>query len=402
MVLQYWELTYSVGDLTATALILEETIVTTTMYFGLLLLAQSRKQLGQVITAMREDIADDAIFENDEEKYLYFSYNIISQRIGKSVAFLSTFVSILLYLNPAIQLLSSFIQGNFSNPYELPYRSYVMFDYRNPELYTLVYILQFPIMYVPIYHGGEVGMIVNMVLHLCAKLSVLSHRIRNIQPRHFNDDIKKVVIEHLKLTKYVHTCSHKIFVFFSILFTATAGNCMLDIRRRSKRNNGNAVDIISLVMWQCESSIRVYIAKVLYRLSDTLNDSFHLILLLELVGRSLRMGITLYAVMIKISTEPMLAYNFLGHTALVVSYLFLYSYIGEQVMYESQKVGDAFYNINWPEVNCNDRKALLTCIVNGQKTMYITAGKFYVFSLFGFTGIMKTSMAGFSMLRAGL
>ncbi|XP_043264916.1 uncharacterized protein LOC122404758 [Colletes gigas] len=293
MVLQYWELTYSVGDLTATALILEETIVTTTMYFGFLLLAQSRKQLEQVITVMKEDIASDATFENDEEKYLYFSYNIISQRIGKCVAFLATFVSILLYLNPAIQLLSSFVRGNFSNPYELPYRSYVMFDYRNPELYTLVYILQFPIIYVPVYHGGEVGMIVNMVLHLCAKLSVLSHRIRNIQPKHFNDDIKKVVIEHLKLTKYVYGCSRKILVFFSILFTATVGH-------------------------------------------------------------------------------------------------------------KSQKVGDAFYNINWPEVNCNDRKALLTCIVNGQKTMHITAGRFYVFSLFGFTGIMKTSMAGFSMLRAGL
>ncbi|XP_076231331.1 uncharacterized protein LOC143177341 [Calliopsis andreniformis] len=68
----------------------------------------------------------------------------------------------------------------------------------------------------------------------------------------------------------------------------------------------------------------------------------------------------------------------------------------------SNEVGDAFYDVNWPTVKSNDRKALLICMINGQKTMYIAAGRFYVLSLFGFSSIVKTSMACLSMLRANI
>ncbi|XP_076181190.1 odorant receptor 9a-like [Ptiloglossa arizonensis] len=104
----------------------------------------------------------------------------------------------------------------------------------------------------------------------------------------------------------------------------------------------------------------------------------------------------------KMSSEPLVAYNFLIYATDVVAFIYLYSYIGEQLMYESRKIGDAFYDINWPEVAGSDRKALLMCIMNGQRTMSITAGRFYTFSLFGFSGIMKTSMGGLSMLRANM
>ncbi|XP_076181188.1 odorant receptor 82a-like [Ptiloglossa arizonensis] len=131
-----------------------------------------------------------------------------------------------------------------------------------------------------------------------------------------------------------------------------------------------------------------------------------MILLIELLSCGFRLGIAFYVVLIndtfKLSTEPLVAYNFLVYATDVGSFIYLYSYIGEQLMYESQKIGDAFYDINWPEAANSDRKALLMCIMNGQKTMFITAGKFFTFSLFGFSGVIKTSMGGLSMLRASM
>lgn len=47
-------------------------------------------------------------------------------------------------------------------------------------------------------------MLVNVMLHLCAKLSILAYRIRNIQlkpAKQFNDDIKRMVNMQLELTK---------------------------------------------------------------------------------------------------------------------------------------------------------------------------------------------------------
>ncbi|XP_053994033.1 uncharacterized protein LOC128884584 [Hylaeus volcanicus] len=178
------------------------------------------------------------------------------------------------------------------------------------------------------------------VLHLCAKLSILSYRIRNIQPKpseRFKDNIRRAVIMHLELTN-----------------------------------------------------------KSLCRLSKTLNDSYHTILLTELIISGFRVGLVLYVVLIKLSSEPAMAYNFLFLATVLTVYLYLYSYIGEQLIYESQRVGDAFYDINWPEVTSRDRKILLICITNGQQAMYVTAGKFYIFSLSGFTGV--STIAPFYLL----
>ncbi|XP_076634704.1 odorant receptor 43a-like [Colletes latitarsis] len=287
-----------------------ESLLMTSTYLGLLVAAKRSNELKNVIINMRKEIADQNLSENIEEKRLYFSYNNISWN-------------------------SSTI------PYHLPFRAHIIFDYNSPQLYTLVYVYQFPLMYVPVFHVAEVGLIVNLTLHLCAKLSILVYRIRNIQidsTKSFKDGIKETVIMHLKLKEY----------------------------------------------------------------SETLNNNFNMILLIELMSCGIRLGLSLYLVLIKLDVDKIATMNFIIHTFVVGAFLYLYSYVGEQLVYESQQLGDAFYNVRWIEVDSNERKALLMCMMNGQKTMYITAGKFYTFSLFGFTEIVKSSMACFSMLRAGM
>ncbi|XP_054004795.1 uncharacterized protein LOC128890381 [Hylaeus anthracinus] len=338
LIMEYWDFVDCMGNLEMAVMNVLETFVTTTMYMELFLIARCRKQLNGVVVGMRRDIADETCFENEEEKRLYFNYNILSRRINKYSALLTILNIVVMYVRPVLHLATSFHRDNSTITYQLPFRVHLIFDYNTPRLYALMYLYQLPVTYIPMYHIAEIGLIVNTVLHLCAKLSILSYRIRNIQPKpseRFKDNIRRAVVMHLELT----------------------------------------------------------------RLSKTLNDSFRAILLIELISRGFRLGLVLYVVLIKFSTDPAMAYNFLLQAAILIAFLYLYSYIGEQLIYESQRVGDAFYYISWPEVTSPDKKILLICLTNGQRKMYIMAGKFYTFSLFGFTGIMNTSLASFSMLR---
>ncbi|XP_043264923.1 uncharacterized protein LOC122404765 [Colletes gigas] len=303
LIFGYWDLYDCRGDVDLIVINILETMVATSSYLGLLLIATHRKELGEVIVTMKREIAGEKLFENSDEKLLYSAYNTICYRFGKYTAMASFFIIATMYPRPLIDLLTSSNRGNDTVLFQLPFRAHVMFNYQKPPLYALLYLYQLPVTYIPMFHVAEVSFIVNVMLHLCAKISILAYRIRNIPmnpPKSFKDGIKRSVTAHLELL----------------------------------------------------------------RMSRTLNDCFHLVLLLELMSCGFRLGLALYVALI------------------------------------SKKLGNAFYDIDWPEMASNERKAVLMCMMNGQKAMHITAGKFYVFSLLGFTEIVKTSMASLSMLRA--
>ncbi|XP_053989879.1 odorant receptor 4-like [Hylaeus volcanicus] len=338
MFMEYWDLIDVLHDLDGIVANILRTMVNTAICIGLIQISKHRKQLEELIVAVRRDITDGASFENDEEKQLYLNYNTISYNFGKCTTIIATGITVLLWSQPLIEHLASSNKDNNTASYELPLQVHVFFDYHTVELYTLLYAFQMPSMYIPMYHVAEVSFIVNMVLHLCGKLSILSYRIRNIDVRSsesFQVDLKRMVAMHLELIK----------------------------------------------------------------LSKTLNDCFDIILLIELMSCGSRLGLALYIVLIKIA-DPLIVANFLLYSINVGAFLYIFSYVGEQVMYESRMIGEAFYSINWHRVASNDRKSLLICITNGQRIMYVTAGTFYIFSRSGFTEIVKTSMACLSLLQA--
>ncbi|XP_076227581.1 uncharacterized protein LOC116429751 isoform X2 [Nomia melanderi] len=111
-------------------------------------------------------------------------------------------------------------------------------------------------------------------------------------------------------------------------------------------------------------------------------------------------GATTFEADDNLRTDSVAAINFTMYAVNLAALLYLYSYVGEQFVYESEDLAAALYDTEWPEVMNKDRRTLLTCLVNGQRTEYLTAGKFYKFSLFGFTDMMKFSMGFISMLQA--
>ncbi|XP_076659045.1 odorant receptor 43a-like isoform X2 [Halictus rubicundus] len=343
MTMQLWDLYDTLHDFQALLVNATELSLTMSMLFSLVLI-RTNKKLIVVVENIQRDIQDTMFFKNDEEKRLYRKYNIISVYFGKYVSVFAFIIAYMMYVRPLIGLLihPRTDDENNTRPFVLPFRSHVFFDYHyNAKMYTLIYIYQFPIAFLAMYHAAEASLIVTSTLHVCARLSVLARRIRMFlteSPAHFQKRMRTIVIEHLELTE----------------------------------------------------------------MSGFLNDCFQHLLVIEYLNCSFRLGISMYVVLITLGKDMVASVNFILYTIIVAAWLYLYSYIGEQLTYESQNIGDAFYDIDWTEIANRDRKSLVICVMNGQRAQYLMAGKFYRYTLFGFSDIVKTSVAFFSVLRTSV
>ncbi|XP_078042857.1 putative odorant receptor 85d isoform X2 [Augochlora pura] len=339
-VLQLWDLYDVLHDFEGLIENVSVLPLTLTIPFALVLI-RTNKKLSVVIKKIRSDIKGAILFENDEEKRLYQKYNNISFYFGKYVSIFTFVNTYMMYIRPLIGLVIYTLadHGNNTRPYELPFPVHMFLDYHyDPKIYTIIYIYQFPAGFVGMYHAAEASLIVTSTLHICGKLSMLACRIRmslTKSPMHFRQRMKTMVLEHLELMK----------------------------------------------------------------LTDFLNDCFCHILLLEYLNCSFRLGVTMYVVLITFGRDMVAAINFILYSIIVAAWLYLYSYIGEQLVQESQEVGDAFYDTVWTDIENHDKRSLVMCLRNGQRPQYLMAGKFYRFTLFGFSDIVKTSMALLSVLR---
>ncbi|XP_076384234.1 uncharacterized protein LOC143262227 [Megalopta genalis] len=300
------------------------------------------KKIKLIIDQTRKEIKEEKIYESVEEKRLYHRYNNISYKFSKYATIVHVAMLMLMFLRPLIHILVHSHKGhdNATEPYELPFTLHVFVDYKyNARIYFTIYALAFGVPYSGVFHIAEVCFIVTLVLHLCGRFSILSSRIKNLPTNSSNlyrNNIKTLVQEHLHLRM----------------------------------------------------------------LSRRVNESIDMILLCEYVSCTVRLALCMYITLIAIRINPIICINFLLFSVDLLIYLYVYSYIGEQLANESQNVCDALYSIDWPEVIDKGGKSLLICMINGQKAEYVTAGKFYKFTLFGFMDIVKFTMALVSMLQA--
>ncbi|XP_076384264.1 uncharacterized protein LOC143262237 [Megalopta genalis] len=302
------------------------------------------KKIKLVIDQTRKEIEEEKIYESVEEKRLYHRYNNISYKFSKYASIVHVSVIMLMFFRPLIHIWAHSHKGhdNATEPYELPFPLHVFVDYKyNARIYFLIYALTFGITYLGVFHIAQVSFIVTLVLHLCGRFSILSSRIKNLPTNSsdlYRNNIKAVVQEHLHLRM----------------------------------------------------------------LSRRVNESIDMILLCEYISCTVRLALCMYIALIAIRINPIICINFLLFSVDLFTYLYVYSYIGEQLANESQNVCSALYSIDWPEVIDKGGRSLLICMINGQKAEYMTAGKFYKFTLFGFMDIVKFIMGLVSMLQATL
>ncbi|XP_076227573.1 uncharacterized protein LOC143174985 isoform X2 [Nomia melanderi] len=369
IVLCVWDAVYIVGNLPVLVVNMLEWTLFLTMTVSMVLVFFN-KNLKLLVDGIKEEISDRKFCRNVDERRLYHRYYNIYHKFCKYGVLSQLVVAALVFFLPLMELLGHVLSGNrhrlefesdlifcdedkvqsikyersvgsnSTHPYKLAVSAHILLDYQyNTGLYCLLYLYQFPLLYVIVFHIAEVSIIITMTLHLCGKLSMLSYRIRNIPTKPsdlFQKNMKGIVKQHLGLIK----------------------------------------------------------------LSQILNDSFYLLLLVDYMGCTFRLSLSMYVALTTLPTDPMAVAAFCMYAADMINFLFLYSYVGEQLVFESQKVGESLCAIEWANVTNKDRKTLLMCMMNGQQTMYLTAGKFYKFSLFGFTNIVKFSVGFLSMLQA--
>ncbi|XP_012146759.2 odorant receptor 82a-like [Megachile rotundata] len=297
----------------------------TTTYLMLFLFRFS-KMIKHVIATMKRELAEDD-FRNNEEKQLYLTYNIISDNFGRYAVRTTAVIVVMWYSTPMLKLLKG--TGNGTGMYRLPFRIHSFFDYEdNFKYYMLLYAYELPIMCIGIFHITSISLLLSLVLHVCGKFSILSYRIQNIvedSENGYQSKVKELVERHVEL-----------------IMTANA-----------------------------------------------LNSALQLILALELLQTSVRMAVLMYTILLLPSDDLVDIFTYGLYVMIVTLMLYLYSYIGEQLQYESTKVNDAYYDANWLKLSTRDQKLLLYCMCNGRRTLSLTAGKFYSFSLFGFIKVSK-------------
>ncbi|XP_070519980.1 odorant receptor 47a-like [Cardiocondyla obscurior] len=135
-------------------------------------------------------------------------------------------------------------------------------------------------------------------------------------------------------------------------------------------------------------------------MSRSLNQIFKLVLLDELIGNILVLAISMFYALVNIDAGQLavsFVFGFFGSIALVM--LYGYCFVGDQLMQQCINVQQAYYQCKWHDFPNSCKKSLLICMLRAQVTLRLTGGGFYIFSLYGFTEIMKTCLAYISMLR---
>ncbi|XP_044586757.1 odorant receptor 13a-like [Cotesia glomerata] len=341
LIMEYGELLAVFGDLEAMVLSVLESVMQSMVYTKLFVFRYS-VMLRNLILTIKEDF-EDTYYEDWVEKKIYLEYNALAKLFYKISMPYITVAATLYYLRPFLTyyVIMPLITDTSNLTFlVLPFRLKLFFPIETTQSYFIMYGYLSPMVYLLICHNAWICLLITMVLHICGQLAVLNYRIRRIPP-----DIDE----------------HKIQVVFGRLV------------RRHMRS-----------IWMAKK----------------LDDTFHFVLLIDLVGTTLLLGLMCYIVIIGSSmSESSFGYVYIICAIATVFLLYGYCIVGECLINESKKINEAYYECLWYKSSQKFRKSLLICLTETQEPLRITAGKFFTFSLSGFTDVLKTAMSYLSMLR---
>ncbi|XP_078048645.1 odorant receptor 82a [Augochlora pura] len=292
-----------------------------------------------LLAVVKRDVAY-GLYRSQEERQTVVWYNVAATMFSTSSALSLFFVPTLFYAKPIVScLLSNY--DNCTLPYELPMRVNPVYEVTEMYTYALFCICLVPAsMLLTIGATGSDSLLVTLNFYICSQLSILSRRVRNIDndpQKHFSK-MRPLVERHTELLGLAATLAE---TFSSLMFVQTVGL------------------IFSLCI-------------VIYQLLMTSESS----------GGDVN------------------TIHFIIYSCAVVLLAFCYCFLGECLIAESTDIQDSCYFTNWYDLPNEYARSLIFCIARAQKPSYLTAGKFYVFSLETFGVIMKASMAYLSVLRS--
>ncbi|XP_014598467.1 PREDICTED: odorant receptor 13a-like [Polistes canadensis] len=158
------------------------------------------------------------------------------------------------------------------------------------------------------------------------------------------------------------------------------------------------------------NEIKLKIAKIvkkhnsLNRFTETIEQKFNVMLLLQMLGCSLQLCVTSFQILMALERKNGVI---LAQTTFLSAYLiyillqiYLYCYIGEKLISESIGIFDAAYECKWYTLPPSEVKSLMIIMIRAKVPLRITAGKFCSFKYQLFCNILRTSMSYLSLLHA--
>ncbi|XP_017794550.1 PREDICTED: odorant receptor 82a-like [Habropoda laboriosa] len=291
-----------------------------------------------LLEAVRKDVKQ-GLYRSQEERRTVVWYSVAATLFSTSSAMSLFFVPTLFYTKPIVGcLLSKF--SNCTLPYELPMKVNHLYEVTEVRTYALFCVYFVPTsMLLTIGATGADSLLVTLTFHLCSQFSILSSRVKNIdvEPQKYFPQMKALVERHTELL----------------------------------------------------------------RLAGILAETFSTLMFIQTLGLIFSLCIVVFQLLtMSESGEDMNTIHFIIYSCAVILLAFCYCFLGECLINESSEMQQACYFSNWYDLPDKYTRSLIFCIARSQKPSYLTAGKFYVFSLETFGIIVKASMAYLSVLKS--
>ncbi|XP_071555712.1 odorant receptor 13a-like [Temnothorax nylanderi] len=143
----------------------------------------------------------------------------------------------------------------------------------------------------------------------------------------------------------------------------------------------------------------------LNRFAETIEDSFNMMLLMQMLGCSMQICFQCLQAFMSIMGEMdkvfIFKFVFLScYVVYVLVQLYLYCYIGEKLLIESTKIAYAAYDCSWYNLSAREARLLTIIMCRARSPLYITAGRFCSFNRELYSEVLKKSVAYMSCIYA--
>ncbi|XP_057321863.1 odorant receptor 13a-like [Microplitis mediator] len=324
------------GDLQLMTTNLIGSLVQTIMMIRLIFVKFSKK-VRNIIIEIQDDVCEKN-YKNPDDKKIYVQYSSLAIKFYKVTMGFGTGAGLSFFILPLQNCILSWL---LHKPVflELPYRV-KLFNSNETSFKEsiLLYIFEAPLPVTALCFFASVNMQFIIITNICARIAILTSRIKKVRGEvEPVSAIKHIVLKHLELIRL----TKKVDEIWTPVF---------------------CVEIIVLIP---------LLALVM----------FSAILALE-------------------ANETIAFMTLFTYVGAVLSCLFANCLMGELLLTEREQLLEAFYLCNWYKMSTECKRSWLICMVNcANIPMRMTAGKIYIFSFNGFTGILKSSMGYVSLLR---
>nr|AQN78425.1 olfactory receptor 23 [Meteorus pulchricornis] len=138
----------------------------------------------------------------------------------------------------------------------------------------------------------------------------------------------------------------------------------------------------------------------LLMLADNFEKIYNIIILAQVGADTLLTCITGIVLLISIqSLDFVIVIGLVVRIYLVCIQLFMYSYVGEQLSSQAEKLRMAIYDSPWYDMPPDLMRDMSLIIMRCDYSYYLTAGKIYTMNICNFKNIIKTMTSYFSILR---